>query len=98
MADPIKLSTSQEFPHLALVKSNTTWLRLHNDGTLWINPDLKPDEAAQLFLDALAGKWKDRNSHHWYCVYCGRELPDQHSFCCGEVGHTQDTDPYPEVP
>jgi hypothetical protein len=23
------------------------------------------------------------------CVYCERELPEAHSECCGEVGHTQ---------
>lgn len=25
----------------------------------------------------------------WCCVYCGKELPEQHSECCGEVGHTE---------
>jgi len=23
------------------------------------------------------------------CVYCGKPLPDDHSFCCGEVGHVE---------
>lgn len=26
------------------------------------------------------------------CVYCGRELPDQRTPCCGEVGHTEEVD------
>ena len=42
---------------------------------------------------------EDTESHRWYaehllserwaCVYCGRELPEQHSSCCHEVGHTE---------
>jgi hypothetical protein len=28
-------------------------VRFNTDGTIWINPDLAPDEAARQFLDAL---------------------------------------------
>jgi len=42
---------------------------------------------------------EDTESHRWYaerllserwcCVYCGRELAEQRSSCCHEVGHTE---------
>lgn len=28
-------------------------------------------------------------SDQWVCVYCDTELADEHSACCGEIGHTK---------
>ena len=28
----------------------------------------------------------------WVCVFCGNEVPEEHSACCGEVGHTAPMD------
>ena len=25
----------------------------------------------------------------WICPYCGHEVADDHSLCCGEMGHAQ---------
>ena len=25
----------------------------------------------------------------WHCVYCGKEVAEEHSECCSEVGHTE---------
>ena len=46
------------------------YLKQSSDGTLWVSPDLKPDEAARKFLEQLAGMYP-----HWLRV----PVPDIHS-------------------
>lgn len=40
-------------------------------------------------LTDLANEQLSRRAVMWLCVYCGHEVPDQHSPHCGEVGHTE---------
>lgn len=30
-----------------------------------------------------------QEEQRWACVYCGKVLPERHSPCCSEVGHTE---------
>lgn len=75
------IASNQSVLTLAPANKSGTWLRLSSTGELWVDPDLKPDEAARKFLKAVHPQYqallseldsyrKDAERYRWLRDHC----------------------------